>query len=113
MTDECVTCGHPALRPEGHAEWCEMVAARNRLALERIATETNGNFGVPWLAPATSAVSGSPEAPFTALVGEAGVVGSPARTAQATGARAAGLSLSAKANGPAVNEAACETTTHS
>lgn len=25
---ECVTCGHPNLRPEGHAEWCERVTAR-------------------------------------------------------------------------------------
>lgn len=20
---ECLTCGHPGLRPDGHAEWCE------------------------------------------------------------------------------------------
>lgn len=44
---ECVTCGFPYLRPEGHAEWCAEVAERNRLALERIANATNGNFGVP------------------------------------------------------------------
>ena len=63
-------------------------------------------------APATSAVSGSPEAPLTALVGEAGVVGSPARTAQATGARAAGLSPD-MTKGAARNSAPVETTTAS
>lgn len=30
--DECVTCGFPTLRPEGHAEWCAEVAERNRLS---------------------------------------------------------------------------------
>lgn len=27
MTGDCWTCGHPSLRREGHAEWCERVAA--------------------------------------------------------------------------------------
>lgn len=33
--DECIVCGHPGLRPEGHAEWCEHVAERNRLHAEQ------------------------------------------------------------------------------
>lgn len=28
-TPECITCGHPALRPEGHASFCEPWNARN------------------------------------------------------------------------------------
>jgi hypothetical protein len=27
--DECVTCGHPTFRPEGHADWCGDIAAFN------------------------------------------------------------------------------------
>lgn len=27
---ECIVCGFPGLRPEGHAEWCERVGAYNR-----------------------------------------------------------------------------------
>ena len=25
--DECLTCGHPGLRPHGHADWCARVEA--------------------------------------------------------------------------------------
>ena len=28
--NECVTCGYPTVRPEGHAEWCAEVAEWNR-----------------------------------------------------------------------------------
>jgi hypothetical protein len=27
---ECPVCGYPALRPEGHADWCGRIARRNR-----------------------------------------------------------------------------------
>lgn len=25
MTGDCTVCGHPTLRPEGHADWCERI----------------------------------------------------------------------------------------
>jgi hypothetical protein len=27
---ECPVCGYPALRPDGHADWCGRIARRNR-----------------------------------------------------------------------------------
>lgn len=85
-----------------------------RRAMTRLAAEYPRRFEElldDELAPATSAVNGSPEAPLTALIGEADVVGSPARTAQATGARAVGLSKSANDERRCVNSGAVETTT--
>lgn len=33
---ECPTCGHPCLRPEGHASWCSAIASASVLSPDPI-----------------------------------------------------------------------------
>ena len=106
-----------ARREEYRRKNAERKAARER-AMRRLAAEYPSRFNELFAEELTTAMGAAcssesaarPEA-AAAPFGEVGPVGSPARTRQATGACAAGLSHSPKANGPAVNEAAAQTTT--
>lgn len=115
--NECVVCGFPALRPEGHASWCEMVAERNRLHNERIEVRYPGIAGVD-MTVASSDSAGASTAPIPAAGSENGAVGVPSHSSASvpSGGTAclpedADGSTSTKANGAAVNGAVCETTT--
>ena len=48
--NECVTCGYPTVRPEGHAEWCREIAALNAICTtvpSAHGTKTRGAQGCP------------------------------------------------------------------